>query len=387
MVARAKHAVLIVDDDESILSLITRQLEGLLCTIIPTSSSAEAIHILKSREIAVLLCDLNMPEIGGNVVLTTAREANPNIISILITGASDHSATIKAINEGGISKYLAKPWKKEEFVAIVTEGLEQYEHLCHQQAKLESLACSLETHSKNIFPSQKNKKESDPDKRSRKKQNHKKTKASKRDQLVNDRYKLGKIIGQGGMGTVFKATDLLLDMPVAIKVLHPRFTHDDSAIATLKELIASYHGEVYLIGSSLGGFYATYLSQMPQVQKVVLINPATKPMQTLSRALGEVPNFYDDSYFKWDESHLKMLEKYLYEFSSEMLEIEKFFVLIQKGDELLNYRDAEQKYKNSKLIVEDGGSHSFDSIERHCENIRAFFTLGTFPKELYSTKI
>lgn len=45
-------------------------------------------------------------------------------------------------------------------------------------------------------------------------------------------------------------------------------------------------------------------------------------------------------------------------------------VLLQTGDELLDYRDAKTKYKESKLIVEDGGSHNFDSIKRHFEMIR-----------------
>jgi len=157
------------------------------------------------------------------------------------------------------------------------------------------------------------------------------------------------------------------------------------AIQTLEELIKSYHGEVYLIGSSLGGYYATYLSQIPEVKKLVLINPATKPMQTLSRALGDAPNFYDDSYFKWDKSHLKMLEKYLYEFSNRTLELEKFFVLLQKGDELLDYSDAIVKYDGAKQIVEDGGSHSFDGIKRHFENIRAFFAVGNHFK--HTTKV
>lgn len=158
------------------------------------------------------------------------------------------------------------------------------------------------------------------------------------------------------------------------------------AIQTLEELIASYHGEVYLIGSSLGGFYATYLSQMPEVKKVVLINPATSPMNTLQRATGDAPNFYDDSYFKWDKKHLKMLEKYVVEFPQGVWTMrEKFMVLLQKGDELLDYRDAAKKYKESKLTIEDGGSHSFDGIEKHFENIRAYFAVGNHFK--HTTKV
>jgi len=165
------------------------------------------------------------------------------------------------------------------------------------------------------------------------------------------------------------------------------------AIQTLTELIKSYHGDVYLIGSSLGGFYATYLSQMPEVKKVVLINPATKPMETLSRALGDAPNFYDDSSFSWNQKHLEMLKQYDHYKPNYSLELEKFFLLLQKGDELLDYLDAAKKYEGTKLIIEDGGSHSFDGIKRHLESIRVFFEIdgknknSNPKKELYSTKI
>jgi len=143
------------------------------------------------------------------------------------------------------------------------------------------------------------------------------------------------------------------------------------AIETLRELIYSYNGEVYLIGSSLGGFYSTYLSQLPEVKKVILINPATKPIQTLSRAIGDAPNFYDESTFTWNEQHLAMLE----EFKCKDIEnISCFMVLLQKGDELLDYRDAQDKYEGTKLIIEDGGSHSFSGIERHFESIWKFFS-------------
>ncbi len=157
------------------------------------------------------------------------------------------------------------------------------------------------------------------------------------------------------------------------------------AIQTLEELIKSYHGDVYLIGSSLGGFYSTYLSQLPQVKKVVLINPATKPMETLRRALGDAPNFYDGSSYSWKQKHLDMLEAY----NCNTIPLEKFLVLLQKGDDLLDYRDAQEKYDGAELIIEEGGSHSFDGIERHLDTVKAFFELKRAPKvmELYNVQM
>ena len=189
--------------------------------------------------------------------------------------------------------------------------------------------------------------------------------------------------GQGSKAKVFRE----YFQSIGENFIAPSLSYvPELAIQTLEELIKSYHGEVYLIGSSLGGYYATYLSQMPEVKKVVLINPATKPMQTLSRALGYAPNFYDESDFAWSEKHLEMLEEYDYYLPNGSWKLEKFFVLLQKGDELLDYNDAVQKYEGAEIIVENGGSHSFDGIEKHFENIRAFFAVGNHFKHTPKVK-
>lgn len=132
----------------------------------------------------------------------------------------------------------------------------------------------------------------------------------------------------------------------------------DLAIQTLEELIESYD-DVRLIGSSLGGFYTLYLAQKYEL-KAVLINPSIYPYITLKKVLGKAPSFYDESYFAWMESHLDMLKKY----ETDSIVEENIMLLLQKGDETLNYKEAEVKLPNAKQIVEEGGSHSFDGIER-----------------------
>jgi serine/threonine-protein kinase len=155
-------------------------------------------------------------------VLTTAREANPNIVSVLITGMTDHSATVKAINEGGIWKYVAKPWEPAELTAVVTEGLERYRQAKHREAELTRLAKALKDPAAEA-----------PKRITVRHETARDTRAA--DPFVGSRYHIEQTIGEGGMGTVYKATDLLLGMPVAIKLLNERLTQDEQAIATLKE--------------------------------------------------------------------------------------------------------------------------------------------------------
>lgn len=141
----------------------------------------------------------------------------------------------------------------------------------------------------------------------------------------------------------------------------------DLAVFTLEELIENYGGRVGLIGSSLGGFYAIYLSEKYNL-KTALINPAIEPSQSLRRALGRVSTFYDNSYFEWKTKHLDTLKSY-------QVEIDKpsnFLLLAQKGDELLDYSQATTKLAKSTIILEEYGSHRFDGIDRYLKRIAQF---------------
>lgn len=140
------------------------------------------------------------------------------------------------------------------------------------------------------------------------------------------------------------------------------------AIRTLEELIESYDGDVKLIGSSLGGFYSIYLSQKYNVQ-AVLINPSIHPYITLEKVLGNAPSFYDESSFTWMNTHIEMLRQYKVDHVNQ----KKIITLLQKGDETLDYKEAVKKLPHSKLVIEEGGSHSFESVERHFQMIEDFF--------------
>jgi predicted esterase YcpF (UPF0227 family) len=143
------------------------------------------------------------------------------------------------------------------------------------------------------------------------------------------------------------------------------------AVKTLEETIESYDGNVNLIGSSLGGFYAIYLAQKYDV-KAVLINPSVNPDETLKRVLGMAPNFYDNTIFEWSEAHIEMLKEYRVEAKKQ----ENFFMLLQKGDNLLDYKEAVNKLPHAKSIIEEGGSHSFENIEQYFDDIKRYFFAG-----------
>ena len=174
--------------------------------------------------------------------------------------------------------------------------------------------------------------------------------------------------GSSGEGSKAKVLKDVLDYDGFIA---PSLSYvPELAIQTLKELIESYQRDekVYLIGSSLGGYYAIYLANLYNIP-AVLINPSVSPTKTLSNVLGNVRNFYDESSFEWNSGHIKMLEQ----FKVEKINPELYLLLVQTEDETLNYMDAVVKLDGCKKVVERGGSHSFDGIGRYIQNIEEFF--------------
>lgn len=142
------------------------------------------------------------------------------------------------------------------------------------------------------------------------------------------------------------------------------------ALDTLEQLIESYiqlNQKVSIMGSSLGGFYSIYLSQKYNL-KAVLINPSIFPYDTLSRVPSPMTNFYDGASFEWRQEHYEALREY------EVADVnaENYMLLLQTGDESLDYRHAAQKFENASLSIEKGGSHSYEGIERQFKNVKKF---------------
>lgn len=140
----------------------------------------------------------------------------------------------------------------------------------------------------------------------------------------------------------------------------PKLSHFPAeAMVQLKELVEASE-RALLIGSSLGGFYSTWLTEHYARTRAVLVNPAVAPHKLLESMLGVTENYYSGERYELTQSHMDQL-KALY--LSEVTHPDRLLLLQQEGDETLDYRDAVGYYKTSPQIVQPGGSHAFENFD------------------------
>jgi predicted esterase YcpF (UPF0227 family) len=140
------------------------------------------------------------------------------------------------------------------------------------------------------------------------------------------------------------------------------------AIAQLEALMASEKSEpVALVGSSLGGFYATYLAEKHGA-RAALINPAVRPYDGLRAYLGPQRNLFTGAQYEFTARHLAELR----DFEATRVTSEHYLLLVTTGDEVFDYRQAVEKYRGCDEIVVTGGDHGFSDFEEYVDVVIAF---------------
>ncbi len=126
--------------------------------------------------------------------------------------------------------------------------------------------------------------------------------------------------------------------------------------------------QIAVMGSSLGGYLAVKTAQKYSVN-AVLINPAVYPYRLLEVYAGRQVHPYTGDEYQIDQNFMTQLKALEVPFLSRP---EKCWVLLQKEDEVLDYRQAFDKYKQCKISCEEGGDHSFAGFERYLADIIKF---------------
>ncbi|MFM9882418.1 MAG: YqiA/YcfP family alpha/beta fold hydrolase [Burkholderiales bacterium] len=156
--------------------------------------------------------------------------------------------------------------------------------------------------------------------------------------------------------------------------LCPELPHRPAAaIALIEASIARHRSQsITLIGSSLGGFYATYLAEKLGL-KAILLNPAVFPHRDLTRYLGPQRNLYSGGAYVLTDLHVRELATLWV----ERIDPARYLLLVETGDEVLDYREAVARYAGARQIVVEGGDHALQCFADQLPAILEFGDLAT----------
>lgn len=128
-----------------------------------------------------------------------------------------------------------------------------------------------------------------------------------------------------------------------------------------------------VMGSSLGGFYATWLAERFGC-KAVLLNPAVHPARDLAAHIGEQTLWHDpQQHFTFDQSHVDELK------IQEIARISlpgRYFAVIAQGDEVLDWREMLAHYPGATVKLLPGGDHALSDFDQHLDQALDFFQLA-----------
>jgi uncharacterized protein len=146
--------------------------------------------------------------------------------------------------------------------------------------------------------------------------------------------------------------------------------YPDHTRQQLETLIKGLGAErVYLMGSSLGGFWATWLAEKYNL-RAVLINPSVRPWDFMPGYLEvDLKGYHTDDSYRLEARHVEQIQALEV---PQLSHPENYWLLVQTGDETLDYRQAVEKYRGARQTVEPGGDHAFQGFERYLPELIAF---------------
>ena len=127
-----------------------------------------------------------------------------------------------------------------------------------------------------------------------------------------------------------------------------------------------------VIGSSLGGFYATVLAERLGL-RAVLLNPAVDPARDLTRYIGELTAWHSDERFFFRPEYIAELRAMA---PITLTHLERYFAVIAKGDEVLSWEEMTSRYRGCRIRLLEGSDHAISEYEEYLPEVAEFFGLG-----------
>ena len=127
-----------------------------------------------------------------------------------------------------------------------------------------------------------------------------------------------------------------------------------------------------VVGSSLGGFYATCIAEIRGCKAVVL-NPAIDPARDLVNYVGEQSSWHDPHQrFVFEPVFIDQLRSLE---CGPLADLSKYFAVIAKGDEVLDWREMTARYAGARIRLLEGGDHALSDFDKHIDEVFAFLGL------------
>ena len=147
-----KRTILFVDDEDKILRSLKRGLRDEPYRTLFATSGQEALEILKHEDVHVLVTDMRMPEMTGLELLRSVKKDYPHIIRMVLSGYTQVTTLLTAINEGEIFRFITKPWKlEEEFKPAVREAVEYYSFQSQRNSPTEETEQQKTEHAEKVM--------------------------------------------------------------------------------------------------------------------------------------------------------------------------------------------------------------------------------------------
>ena len=156
------------------------------------------------------------------------------------------------------------------------------------------------------------------------------------------------------------------------KIIIPDLEDDfREAHKQIENLIDKNSPNIFYMGSSLGGYYALYFAQLYK-SKSVLINPAIAPLNNFEIHLGKNENYATGNKFTISQNDISYIRSLHHK---KILEPKNNLILLESGDEILNYDESTSYFRGSYIDIFYGGNHSYTSIKEKFTKIKDFFYL------------
>ena len=153
--------------------------------------------------------------------------------------------------------------------------------------------------------------------------------------------------------------------------LAPALPPSPAAAARLLEALARKHPQAALVGSSLGGFYATWLAEKFGL-RAALLNPAVAPYGLLAGHVGRQKNFHSGEEYDFTREHVEELRA----LEVDSITPDRYLLAVETGDEVLDYRRAVEKYRGARQLVIEGGDHGFSDFAEYVDEVLDFLRGG-----------